>query len=206
MVLANGAWKHGKLELDEGETTDVFDFLERFKNGECGELGEYVAVIGGGNTAMDAARAAKRVPGAQRVSLIYRRTKAYMPADLEELELALKEGVVFRELLAPKAFRDGALICARMRLGEPDASGRRRPVETAETVEIPADTVITAVGEDVESEFFIGNVLPSTTEGVRSADRIRPRARPTSMSSATRAAARRRWSRRSPTRGRPPTR
>ena len=165
VVLANGAWKHGKLELDEGETTDVFDFLERFTNGECGELGEYVAVIGGGNTAMDAARAAKRVPGVQRVSLIYRRTKAYMPADLEELELALKDGVVFRELLAPKAFRDGALFCARMRLGEPDASGRRRPVETAETVEIPADTVIAAVGEDVESEFFIGNGLAVDDRG-----------------------------------------
>ena len=165
MIIANGAWKHGKLALKEGETTDVFDFLERYKKGECGELGEYVAVIGGGNTAMDATRAAKRVPGVQRVSLIYRRTKAYMPADLEELELALKEGVVFRELLAPKAFRDGTLLCVRMTLGEPDASGRRRPVETDEAVEIPADTVITAVGEDVESEFFTDNGLAVDARG-----------------------------------------
>ena len=165
VIIANGAWKHGKLELKEGETTDVFDFLERYKKGECGELGEYVAVIGGGNTAMDAARAAKRVLGVQRVSLIYRRTKAYMPADLEELELALKEGVVFRELLAPKAFRDGTLLCVRMTLGEPDASGRRRPVETDEAVEIPADTVITAVGEDVESEFFTDNGLAVDARG-----------------------------------------
>ena len=165
VIIANGAWKHGKLALKEGETTDVFDFLERYKKGECGELGEYVAVIGGGNTAMDAARAAKRVPGVQRVSLIYRRTKAYMPADLEELELALKEGVVFRELLAPKAFRDGTLLCVRMTLGEPDASGRRRPVETDEAVEIPADTVITAVGEDVESEFFTDNGLAVDARG-----------------------------------------
>lgn len=159
VVLANGAWKHGKLKLEEGETTDVFDFLEKYKNGECDGLGEYVAVVGGGNTAMDAARAAKRVPGVQRVSLIYRRTKAYMPADLEELELALDEGVVFRELLAPKAFRAGTLLCVRVKLGEPDASGRRRPVETAETVEIPADTVIAAVGEEVESELFTVNGL-----------------------------------------------
>ncbi|MCD8233403.1 MAG: FAD-dependent oxidoreductase, partial [Cloacibacillus porcorum] len=165
VIIANSAWKHGKLELKEGETTDVFDFLERYKKGECWELGEYVAVIGGGNTAMDAARAAKRVPGVQRVSLIYRRTKAYIPADLEELELALKEGVVFRELLAPKAFRDGTLLCVRMTLGEPDASGRRRPVETDEAVEIPADTVITAVGEEVESEFFTDNGLAVDARG-----------------------------------------
>ncbi|MDO5116098.1 MAG: putative selenate reductase subunit YgfK [Synergistaceae bacterium] len=165
VIMANGAWKHGRLKLDEGETTDVFDFLEKYKNGEATGLGEYVAVIGGGNTAMDAARAAKRVKGVQKVSLVYRRTKAYMPADAEELELALSDGVIFRELLTPKSFKDGVLRCARVRLGEADASGRRIPVETDEIAELPADSVIAAVGEDVESELFTDNGIEVDAKG-----------------------------------------
>ena len=85
-----------------------------------------MVVIGGGNTAMDAARAAKRLPGVETVSLVYRRTRRYMPADQEELELALADGVEFRELLAPVGARDGVLTCRVMELGpEPPAAAPR---------------------------------------------------------------------------------
>ena len=99
-----------------------------------------MVVIGGGNTAMDAARAAKRLPGVETVSLVYRRTRRYMPADQEELELALADGVEFRELLAPVDVRDGVLTCRVMELGAPDATGRRSPVDTGRTAEGPPPT------------------------------------------------------------------
>ncbi|MDL2298598.1 putative selenate reductase subunit YgfK [Synergistaceae bacterium OttesenSCG-928-D05] len=158
VILANGAWKHGELNLEKGDTLDVFDFLADFKatNGAM-KLGKNVVVIGGGNTAMDAARAAKRVKGVQNVYLVYRRTKQYMPADEEELELALHDGVIFKELLAPLALENGKLACAKMVLGDPDASGRRSPVQTDAREEVPADVVITAVGESVETALFETN-------------------------------------------------
>ena len=106
---------------------------------------------------MDAARAAKRLPGVERVQVVYRRSRRYMPADEEELLLALQEGVEFCELLSPVSHTGGALICARMRLGEPDKSGRRSPVETGETVKLPCDLVIAAVGESVEKAIFQEN-------------------------------------------------
>ena len=140
--------------------------LEKAKKApESLQLGENVVVIGGGNTAMDAARAAKRIPGVKRVSLVYRRTKRYMPADQEELELALADGVEFRELLAPVGVRDGVLTCRVMELGAPDATGRRSPVDTGRTAEVPADTVITAVGEKVDTELYTANGLSVDQRG-----------------------------------------
>ena len=124
-----------------------------------------MVVIGGGNTAMDAARAAKRLPGVETVSLVYRRTRRYMPADQEELELALADGVEFRELLAPVGVRDGVLTCRVMELGAPDATGRRSPVDTGRTAEVPADTVITAVGEKVDTELYTANGLSVDQRG-----------------------------------------
>ena len=109
---------------------------------------------------MDVARAAKRADGVDHVSLVYRRTRRYMPADAEELAFALEDGVEFCELLAPVSQKDGELICEQMKLGDPDASGRRSPVPTGEKVNIPADTVISAVGtlsEAVEADFVIGD-------------------------------------------------
>jgi putative selenate reductase len=103
---------------------------------------------------MDAARAAKRLPGVEKVSLVYRRTRRYMPADEDELALALAEGVVFRELLAPVSLAGGILTCRKMVLGEADARGRRRPVETAELCRIPADMVVSAVGDKPDSGFY----------------------------------------------------
>ena len=116
--------------------------------------GKNIVVLGGGNTAMDVARAAKRLPGSPNVRLVYRRTRRYMPADEEELQMALEDGVEFLELLAPEALQSGKLICHVMELGAPDAGGRRSPVDTGETREVPADTVIAAVGERVDPALF----------------------------------------------------
>ncbi len=162
ILFAVGAWKPGKLEL-EGNVRGVIGWLEDMKAGRGGELG-HVAVIGGGNTAMDAARVAKRA-GALSSTLVYRRTKKYMPADAEELELAIEDGVQFLELVAPVAHKDGKLICNKMKLGEPDASGRRSPVPTGETVEIPCDLVISAVGEQVDDSLFTANGIELDKKG-----------------------------------------
>ena len=138
------------------QPVNVFDFLSRFKKEpDKINLGRHVVVVGGGNTAMDAARAAKRVKGVETVSLVYRRNRKYMPADEEELELALEDGVEFRELLAPVGVKDGVLTCHEMELGAPDATGRRTPVDTGRVVEVPACTVITAVGEKVDTALYL---------------------------------------------------
>ena len=148
------------------EEHNVIEFLEAAKKApDTLNLGRHVVVIGGGNTAMDAARAAKRLPGVETVSLVYRRTRRYMPADQEELELALADGVEFRELLAPVGVRDGVLTCRVMELGAPDATGRRSPVDTGRTAEVPADTVITAVGEKVDTELYTANGLSVDQRG-----------------------------------------
>ncbi len=149
ILFAVGAWKAGELGIP-GNVKPVIAWMRDWKAGTREPLGR-VAVIGGGNTAMDAARLALRA-GAESSTLVYRRTKQYMPADLEELELAIADGVQFLELAAPVEQRDGKLLCKKMALGEPDASGRRAPVETGEIVEIPCDTVISAVGETVDAE------------------------------------------------------
>ncbi|MEG0017652.1 MAG: FAD-dependent oxidoreductase, partial [Hydrogenoanaerobacterium sp.] len=133
ILFAVGAWKHGALKLESGKAINVLEFLEQYKLGEAKlSLGKNVVIVGGGNTAMDAARAAKRVKGVEKVSLVYRRTKRYMPADEEELQLAIDDGVEFRELLSPIELKDGVLRCYKMTLGVPDASGRRSPVQTEE--------------------------------------------------------------------------
>jgi putative selenate reductase len=155
IVIAAGAWKPGVLKLQEGRALGVLEFLEDMKRGPLSiKLGKNVAVIGGGNTAMDAARAAKRAEGVQKVSIVYRRTRRYMPADEEELRLTLEDGVEFHELLAPHALKDGMLTCVKMTLGAPDASGRRSPVPTEEKTEIPADTVIAAIGDAVDDGYY----------------------------------------------------
>lgn len=157
VILATGASKPGTLKLEAGETVNALDFLAEFK-AKDGKLsvGKNVVVIGGGNTAMDTARAAKRTEGVEHVYLVYRRTKRYMPADAEELEMAVEDGVEFKELLAPVKLEGGKLLCNVMKLSDVDASGRRGVSETGETMEVPADTVIAAVGEQVPTEFYTG--------------------------------------------------
>ena len=164
ILLAVGAWKPGQLDIP-GNVRPVISWMEATKAGRREKLG-HVAVVGGGNTAMDAARLALRA-GAESCTLVYRRTKKYMPADAEELELALADGVRFLELAAPVEQGNGRLVCRKMALGAPDASGRRTPVETEETLEIPCDTVISAVGERVD-----GDLLASL--GVETGENGRP--------------------------------
>lgn len=114
------------------------------------KLGEKVAVIGGGNVAMDAARTAVRV-GAKEVYIVYRRTEAELPARLEEIRHAKEEGIIFKLLHSPTEIlgEDGYVKSMKlevMELGEPDESGRRKPVATGQIVEMPIDTVIVALG------------------------------------------------------------
>ncbi len=155
VIVSIGAWKPGRSPLAYGEVTDALEFLmEAKKNGASMNIGKDVVVLGGGNTAMDVARAAKRLPGVEHVRLIYRRTKRYMPADEEELQLAIEDGVEFLELLAPVGAENGKLKCSVMELGAPDASGRRSPVDTGRTEEYPADTIIAAIGETIDTTLY----------------------------------------------------
>ena len=164
ILLAVGAWKPGKLDIP-GNVRPVIAWMQAIK-ADKETVSGHVAVIGGGNTAMDAARLALRA-GAASSTLVYRRTRKYMPADAEELELAMADGVRFLELVSPMAQENGKLRCRKMILGEPDASGRRSPVETDEFVEIPCDLVVSAVGEKVDDQFLAAN-------GVAVNDRGRP--------------------------------
>ena len=163
IFFAVGAWKAGRLDIP-GNVVPVIGWLRDMKAGKDVSLG-HVAVVGGGNTAMDAARAALRA-GAKSSTLVYRRTKKYMPADAEELEMAIADGVEFLELVAPVEQKDGKLICEKMKLGDPDDKGRRKPVPTGEMVEIPCDTVVSAVGEKVESEVFTRNGITVDEKGI----------------------------------------
>lgn len=160
VVLAVGAYKPGILKLEAGEPVNALEFLAQFKERE-GDLniGKKVVIIGGGNTAMDTARAAKRTKGVEKVSLVYRRTKRYMPADEEELLMALEDGVEFQELLSPVKHVDGMLVCKVMDLGDYDTVGRRGVVETGEIREVEADTVIAAVGESVPTDLYKANEI-----------------------------------------------
>jgi NADPH-dependent glutamate synthase beta subunit-like oxidoreductase len=133
------------------------DYLSRFNQGEKIHLGKRVAVIGGGNTAIDAARAARRE--GSEVRLLYRRTRSEMPAIDSEIEEALQEEIQLEYLVAPVEILRGAdglprsLVVQRMSLGDPDESGRRRPIpiEGSEH-EIPVDGVLAAVSQQPDWE------------------------------------------------------
>ncbi|MDO5696056.1 MAG: putative selenate reductase subunit YgfK [Eubacteriales bacterium] len=166
IILAIGAHNHGAPGIKEGETDNSLEFLEAAKKDlRALRRGKAVAVIGAGNTAMDVARVAKRIPGVEDVYLIYRRTARYMPADEEELELALADGVIFKELMSPVSFKDGKLLCKEMKLGEPDESGRRKPVETGKEEIFEVDRVITAIGEQVDPTIFKKNGIETDERG-----------------------------------------
>jgi len=130
------------------------------------KVGRNVAVIGGGNVAMDASRCALRL-GAEGVHLIYRRSEVEMPARAEERENAKEEGVIFKLLTNPSRFIEDesgkvkAVECYEMELGEPDESGRRRPIQKPGTeFTMPVDTVIVALGTSPNP------IIPSTTKGL----------------------------------------
>jgi len=154
IVLAVGAEKAIPLGLNKGEEIEAINLLKKLKGTSNVSLGKKVAVVGGGNTAMDTARATLRAAGVESVSLVYRRTKRYMPADYEELQLALEEGVKVYELLSPISHERGELICEVMKLGEFDSSGRRKSVPAGQMTTIEADTVVAAIGNNVDISFF----------------------------------------------------
>jgi len=169
ILIAIGAEKDNKLELPGGRILTSLEFLEKFRHDpESCNLGENVAIVGGGNTAMDSARSAVRAPGVKQVRVIYRRTLKEMPADREEYYDAMEEGITFHFLRNPQEFLDGGkLRCSVMKLGEPDESGRRRPELTEESEDFPVDTLITAIGETVENDVLQTMGLPITGRWAR---------------------------------------
>lgn len=156
VFVAIGA-QHAQDLRCEGEemALSAVEFLECLAAGNPPDLGSEVIVLGGGNTAMDCARAAARL-GSASVRVLYRRTRAEMPALLSEAEEAEREGVIFDFLAAPvRLDRDGhqrfLLTCQRMALGEPDSSGRRRPVPVEGSDFVAScTTVIAAIGQTVD--------------------------------------------------------
>lgn len=166
IIVAVGASEPGVLCLEKGDTVNALAFLADYKANDGNlDIGKNVVVIGGGNTAMDTARAVKRTKGVEHAYLVYRRTKRYMPADEEELEMAVEDGVEFMELLAPVRLENGSLLCKVMKLGDYDESGRRSVAETEEERQIPADTVIAAVGEKVPAGFYKDNGIHINERG-----------------------------------------
>lgn len=162
VFLAVGAQRGRKLEIPGEEGTEgVMDCLDFLKNVSAGDLkspGKKIAVIGGGNSAVDAARTARRIT--PDVYIIYRRTRNEMPALMHEIEEAELEGVNFHYLVAPvKVITENGkakgLECVKMKLGEPDSSGRRRPepIPDSEFV-IDTDCIITALSQEADLEFL----------------------------------------------------
>lgn len=149
-----------------GEIESAISFLYRSKQGERINLGKDVVVIGGGNTAMDAARMALRSPGVDSVTVLYRRSISEMPCDMEEYEMALRDGVRFVFLSAPDSFVDGMLNVKKMALGDADSSGRRRPIETGETFSLPCSYVISAIGEKADPAVLKSLGVDSESDGL----------------------------------------
>ena len=167
VFLSPGAHKSLDLNLGEpGEKTTVISGLTLLRQTALGErinLGRRAVIIGGGNTAIDAARTAVRL-GA-KATILYRRTENEMPAHPEEVREAKEEGVAFRYLAQPQNLEcrlDGSLerlICSEMELGEPDESGRPSPVPKPDSLfELDADVVVSAIGERADLDFLDGLV------------------------------------------------
>lgn len=166
VLLAVGAQRSQQLEIPGESLQGVIPatrFLKDYNLDTSTHLEGVVAVIGGGSTAMDAARSALRA-GAEAVHILYRRSRAEMPAQQEEVRAALQEGIHLHELTAPvQALGENGCVqslhCLRMRLEEPDGQGRRRPVPISHSdFEIEATTVLVAIGEAPDPSF-----LPSGT-------------------------------------------
>ncbi|MCS7114803.1 MAG: FAD-dependent oxidoreductase [Nitrososphaerota archaeon] len=149
---------------------NAVDFLRGLALGRPIKIGERVAVIGGGNTAIDAARTAKKL-GAKEVMILYRRSREEMPALPHEVDLAEKDGVKFYFLVTPKRIigengKVKAVECLRMRLGEPDESGRRRPIPISFSEHLyDVDMVIPALGQAVETEVLPPELLKKEKGG-----------------------------------------
>lgn len=163
-VGSHGSMKLGvKGEQLPGVMTGV-DFLRKVKLGEATGLGKNVAIVGGGNVAIDAARTALRL-GAEKVTVVYRRTRDEMPAHDWEIHEAEREGVAFQYLVSPTEIKAGsggraaAMRCIKNELGAMDESGRRRPVPIkGSDYDIEADTVIAAIGQTAQLDFLNGDI------------------------------------------------
>lgn len=163
VLIGIGAWVSTGVRCPGEDADGVIggiDFLRKVVRNEYIDLGEKVAIVGGGNTAMDACRTAVRL-GAKKVYNIYRRTKNEMPADMIEIEEAEEEGVIFKNLTNPLEIKKdkkghvNKIVLQVMKLGEPDASGRRSPVPVeGKTETLDVDTVILAIGQAVDAEGF----------------------------------------------------
>jgi len=156
--LSIGAHRSLKLNVPGETLQNVLpgvEFLRDINLGKKIEMGKKVAVIGGGNVAVDVARSALRL-GARRVEIYYRRSRDEMPAIPEEVDEAIREGVRIHILASPikiiaKGGKAVGMECARMRLGEPDGTGRRRPIPMeGSNFEVHADTIISAIGQRVD--------------------------------------------------------
>jgi formate dehydrogenase major subunit len=162
VILAIGAWKSRALRIpgeDHPEVLSGIEFLQDVNAGKPVKVGKRVAIIGGGNTAMDAARCSLRL-GAKSVTMYYRRTRDEMPASEAEIEEALEEGVDIQYLAAPVSLSSNgksleSLTLLKMALGEPDSSGRRRPVPVeGSEYSVGVDTVISAVGQYADTRIL----------------------------------------------------
>ena len=160
VVIAVGAWKDTSMRCKGEDQEGVIGgcaLLEKIGRGEKPDLGKNVAIVGGGNTAMDACRSAVRL-GAENVYVVYRRTRAEMPAEDIEIEEAMEEGVEFMFLTNPAEVigENGRAVRMKlqvMELGEPDESGRRRPVPVeGEFKYLDVDTVISAIGHKLRDD------------------------------------------------------
>lgn len=178
VLVAVGAWNDLKLNIPGEEAEGVIPgvrFLKRANSGEKVKVGDKVFVIGGGNTAIDSARVASRL-GVKQVSILYRRSRAEMPAVAEEVEAALNESIEIQFLVAPteilvKDGRVNGIRCLRMELGEPDDSGRRKPIPIAGSeFNVDADTVIAAIGQAPDLAFLDGSGVEIARDGTISAN------------------------------------
>ncbi len=158
VFAATGLQESRSLDLGHAGTVvrQGIEFLDGVHRGQETVAGQRVVVVGGGNTAIDAARSARRL-GAASVHIFYRRSRAEMPAIREEVDAAIQEGVVLEELVLPVQLdRNGnvaELTCVRMKLGQPDASGRRQPIrETGPAAQfvVRCDRVILALGQSAD--------------------------------------------------------
>lgn len=159
VFLGIGVWKEIPLDIHGATLHGVvasFKILEDIAANKNPNLGRNVVVIGGGNSAIDSARSVFRL--GKEVTLVYRRDREDMPAFEEEIVAAEKEGIKFMFMMAPKEIKGDKnvkeIVLEKMAYGDFDRTGRRRPMPTGDMVTIPADNVIIAIGERVESEFI----------------------------------------------------
>ncbi len=178
VFLSIGTWKESWVYLAGTELQGVLPalpFLEKAAKGEFTASGRRLAVIGGGNAAVDSARTAVRM--GMDATIVYRRERKDMPAIKEEVQAALQEGVKLMLLAAPHRILGDArghvkaLEIARTRLGEYDASGRRKPVPTGEVIRLDCDSVVLAVGETVDIDFARASGLTLNESGTFVIDR-----------------------------------